>query len=225
MPPPQGGMHRYNLARISLQASTHALASGATVRVRSVASADALRRGRDVAGSLLLLALMLPLMLMTACLIKLESRGPVLYRQDRVGMHRRVFALLNLRGMRIDADTGGPCRAAQRGHRVTRVGGFIRTCRIDELPQLVNVLRGEMSLIGPRPERPFFTDQLTLSHPLIRRADARAARNCRLGAGERPAPRLGQGARVKLNYDPYYNGTPCISSRPPRTAGPFLMDW
>jgi exopolysaccharide biosynthesis polyprenyl glycosylphosphotransferase len=121
---------------------------------------DAVRRWRDVSGSLLLLTLALPLMVLVAWLIKLESRGPVLYRQDRVGLHGRVFRLLKFRSMRIDAEANGPCWAAERDPRVTRIGAFIRATRIDELPQLVNVLRGEMSLVGPRPERPCFTRQL-----------------------------------------------------------------
>ena len=187
-----------------LLASRRALASGATGRARSAASADARRRTRDVAGSLLLLAIMLPLMLVVACLIKLGSRGPVLYRQDRVGLHGRVFTLLKFRSMRIDAEADGPCWAAQRDRRMTWIGGFIRVCRIDELPQLVNVLRGEMTLIGPRPERPFFTEQLTQA---IHQYDQRtrvlpgitgwAQVNYPYGASV-------EDARIKLNYDLYY---------------------
>jgi lipopolysaccharide/colanic/teichoic acid biosynthesis glycosyltransferase len=96
-----------------------------------------------------------------ACLIKLESPGPVLYRQDRVGLFGQVFTLFKFRSMQIDAEADGPCWATKRDHRVTRIGKLIRACRIDELPQLVNVLRGEMSLVGPRPERPHFTEKLT----------------------------------------------------------------
>jgi lipopolysaccharide/colanic/teichoic acid biosynthesis glycosyltransferase len=120
----------------------------------------AIRRGRDIVISLLLLAVTSPFLLLIAGLIKLDSPGPVLYRQDRVGLHDRVFTLLKFRSMRTDAEAAGPCWAAERDPRVTRVGGFIRSCRIDELPQLINVLRGEMSLVGPRPERPHFTAQL-----------------------------------------------------------------
>jgi lipopolysaccharide/colanic/teichoic acid biosynthesis glycosyltransferase len=120
----------------------------------------AIRRGRDIVISLLLLAVTSPFLLLIAGLIKLDSPGPVLYRQDRVGLHDRVFTLLKFRTMRTDAEAAGPCWAAERDPRVTRVGGFIRACRIDELPQLINVLRGEMSLVGPRPERPHFTAQL-----------------------------------------------------------------
>ena len=129
------------------------------------ASRDTVRRARDILGSLLLLALTLPLLFVVACLIKLESPGPVLYRQRRVGLHGRVFTLLKLRSMRVDAEAGGPRWAAERDPRVTRVGAAIRASRIDELPQLLNVLRGEMSLVGPRPERPYFTEQLARAIP------------------------------------------------------------
>ncbi len=121
---------------------------------------SAVRRGRDVVCSLTLLALSLPLLLTMGCLIKLDSPGPVLYRQQRVGMNGRPFNLLKFRSMRIDAEAGGPQWAAERDTRVTRIGAFIRAFRIDEIPQLLNVLRGEMSLVGPRPERPFFVEQL-----------------------------------------------------------------
>src|SRR5271157_2038903 len=128
--------------------------------VRQQALADAVRRGRDVALSLLLLVVTLPALLIVACLIRLESPGPALYRQDRVGLGGRSFSLWKFRSMRVDAEAAGACWAAQRDPRVTRVGAFIRAHRIDELPQLVNVLRGEMSLIGPRPERPIFVEEL-----------------------------------------------------------------
>ena len=95
----------------------------------------AVRRARDVVGSLLLLALTLPLLLLVACLIKLDSRGPVLYRQDRVGLHGRVFTLLKFRTMRINAEADGPRWATERDPRVTRFGALICTSRIDELQQ------------------------------------------------------------------------------------------
>ena len=132
----------------------------AAMLVRRDEPQDMVRRARDILGSLLLLILTLPLLLLVACLIKLESAGPVLYQQQRVGLHGSVFTLLKLRSMRVDAEATGPCWAAERDPRVTRIGAIIRACRIDELPQLLNVLRGEMSLVGPRPERPFFTEQL-----------------------------------------------------------------
>ncbi len=119
----------------------------------------AAERVLDVAASLLLLSLTWPLMLLTAAAIKLEDgwRASVLYRQTRVGERGRVFALMKFRSMRVDAEADGSPRWATRGDsRVTRVGAFIRKVRVDELPQVFNVLRGDMSFVGPRPERPEF---------------------------------------------------------------------
>jgi exopolysaccharide biosynthesis polyprenyl glycosylphosphotransferase len=105
-------------------------------------------------------------MLVTAVLIKLESAGPALYRQERVGQNGRTFSIAKFRSMRTDAEKDGKPRwASANDDRVTRVGHIIRRLRIDELPQLLNVLRGDMSLVGPRPERPFFVDQLTQEIP------------------------------------------------------------
>jgi exopolysaccharide biosynthesis polyprenyl glycosylphosphotransferase len=123
------------------------------------------RRGFDVIGGLLLLALTSPLLLLVTFLIKLDSRGPVLYRQSRVGLHGRIFTILKFRSMRVGAETAGPCWATTGDPRVTRIGRFIRATRLDEVPQLLNVLRGEMSLVGPRPERPHFVRQLVAVIP------------------------------------------------------------
>ena len=119
------------------------------------------KRGFDVAASLFLLLFSLPVMVFTAIAIKLESRGPVFYRQERVGLNGQTFMLLKFRSMRTDAEQDGvPRWAAVNDSRVTRVGSFIRQTRIDEIPQIFNVLKGEMSFIGPRPERPFFVNEL-----------------------------------------------------------------
>ena len=123
------------------------------------------RRTLDVIGSLLLLAFTLPLLLLVAFLIKVDSTGPVLYRQSRVGLHGRIFTMLKFRSMRVDAEAAGPCWATDRDPRMTRIGAFIRATRLDEVPQLLNVLRGEMSLVGPRPERPHFVQQLAAIIP------------------------------------------------------------
>ena len=123
------------------------------------------RRTLDVIGSLLLLAFTLPVLLLVAFLVKIDLRGPVLYRQSRVGLHGRIFTMLKFRSMRVDAEAAGPCWAAKRDPRMTRIGAFIRATRLDEVPQLLNVLRGEMSLVGPRPERPHFVQQLAAIIP------------------------------------------------------------
>ncbi len=121
------------------------------------------KRMFDLSTALIVLVLTWPFMLLVALAIRIESgRGqPILYRQDRVGEHGTVFALAKFRSMRTDAELDGVARWAAPGDsRVTRVGRVIRKVRLDELPQLVNVLRGEMSLIGPRPERPQFVAEL-----------------------------------------------------------------
>jgi lipopolysaccharide/colanic/teichoic acid biosynthesis glycosyltransferase len=97
--------------------------------------------------------------------IKLESPGPVFYKQERVGLNGKRFEIIKLRSMRTDAEKNGPQWAAKNDPRVTRVGKFIRKTRIDELPQLINILRGDMSLIGPRPERPVFTEKFDKEIP------------------------------------------------------------
>ena len=121
----------------------------------------------DIVSAMALLIMALPLMLVVALLIKLDSAGPVFYRQERVGLHGKAFTLLKFRSMRKDAEAPGrPVWAEIADPRITRMGQFIRYTRIDELPQLLNVLRGEMSLIGPRPERPYFVEKLASAIPL-----------------------------------------------------------
>lgn len=130
---------------------------------RNGALRSAAARLLDVVVSLFILAFTWPLMLGAAIAIKLEEgwRAPVFYRQRRVGARGRVFELLKFRSMRTDAEAGGGPRWAQKNDpRVTRVGAWLRRTRIDELPQLLNVLKGEMSVVGPRPERPEFVAQL-----------------------------------------------------------------
>jgi len=129
-----------------------------------------LERGFDVVASVALLLVALPLMLLTALAIKLEDgpRAAIFYRQVRVGQYGRPFKLLKFRSMRADAERDGAQWAQKNDSRVTRVGSFIRLTRIDELPQILNVLRGEMSFVGPRPERPEFVDQLNERIPYYR---------------------------------------------------------
>lgn len=120
----------------------------------------------DMTAAILLLLLASPVMLMTAILIYLESGGPIFYRQERVGRNGKIFNVIKFRSMRNDAEKDGTPRWASAGDfRITRIGKFIRKMRIDELPQLFCILKGDMSLVGPRPERPFFVDRLTLEIP------------------------------------------------------------
>jgi sugar transferase (PEP-CTERM system associated) len=124
-----------------------------------------LRRLVDIVWAVTGFVLSSPLMLLTAAAIKLDSRGPVLYTQERVGKHNRVFKIVKFRSMRTDAEQAGPVWAGASDPRVTRVGRVIRKLRIDELPQFINIIRGEMSFIGPRPERPVFVEQLEREIP------------------------------------------------------------
>jgi lipopolysaccharide/colanic/teichoic acid biosynthesis glycosyltransferase len=111
-------------------------------------------------------------MLLTALAVRAESGAPVLYRQERVGENGRVFTLFKFRSMRQDAESGTPVWARAEDDRVTIVGRFIRQTRLDELPQLWNVLRGDMSFVGPRPERPFFVAQLASQIPFYEQRHA-----------------------------------------------------
>ncbi len=114
----------------------------------------------DIVGSLFILACTLPFMVVAAVAIKLSSRGPVLYRQQRVGEGGRLFDLYKFRTMIDNAEKHvGPVLASKDDSRVTPVGRILRRTRLDELPQLYNILRGDMSLVGPRPERPFFVQR------------------------------------------------------------------
>jgi len=125
-----------------------------------------LKRLSDIVTSLTLLIATAPIMLVTVIAIRLESLGPVIYRQPRVVLGGRIFMCMKFRSMRVDAESDGVARWAQKADpRVTHVGAFIRKTRIDELPQLFSVLTGQMSLVGPRPERPSFVDQLKTSIP------------------------------------------------------------
>ncbi len=123
------------------------------------------RRMFDVALAAVGLILSAPAMLLAMIAVKLDSPGPIFYLQERVGQGGRIFKIIKLRSMRTDAEKDGPVWAAEDDARVTRVGRVIRKLRVDELPQFVNVLRGEMSFIGPRPERPAFAELLEQSIP------------------------------------------------------------
>ncbi len=116
------------------------------------------RRVFDIALSLAGLAAAMPLLIIFSILIKMDSKGTVFYRQERVGVKGKYFQLIKLRTMEMDAEKDGPRWAGINDPRVTRIGKFLRKTRIDELPQLINVVKGDMSIIGPRPERPVFTE-------------------------------------------------------------------
>ncbi|MCB0243556.1 MAG: undecaprenyl-phosphate glucose phosphotransferase, partial [Anaerolineae bacterium] len=125
----------------------------------------ALKRTVDVIGSALGLVFLSPLMMLTAVAIKLESPGPVFYLQERMGLDARPFMMYKFRSMRTDAEQKGPGWTTADDPRRTRIGAFLRRASVDELPQLINVLLGDMSLVGPRPERPVYVDQFRQSIP------------------------------------------------------------
>jgi exopolysaccharide biosynthesis polyprenyl glycosylphosphotransferase len=130
---------------------------------------ESVKRMIDMSFSALVLLLGSPLWLLIALLVKLESRGPVLYKQVRVGKNGEHFNLIKFRSMRRDAEQSGPQWAGKNDLRVTRVGKILRKLHLDEIPQMVNVLKGQMSLIGPRPERPVFVEQLSKEIPMYPR--------------------------------------------------------
>lgn len=163
------------------------------------------KRCFDITLSACLLLFTFPLMLLTSLLIKLDSPGPVLHRQERVGLGGRVFVLLKFRSMRVDAEKdGAPRWAGAQDPRVTRIGAIIRKLRIDELPQLLNVLRGEMSFVGPRPERPLFVEEFVKTIPFYSERHCVKPGITGWAQTNYPYGASPEDARNKLAYDLYY---------------------
>ena len=135
-------------------------------RMLLTAEQRVLKRILDIAVAVTALIILSPVMLITAVMIKLDSKGPVLYSQERVGLYGKTFFVHKFRSMKQDAEAKcGPVLAAEGDPRITKFGRFMRATRLDELPQLFNVLKGEMSIVGPRPERPFFVKQFIAQKP------------------------------------------------------------
>jgi sugar transferase (PEP-CTERM system associated) len=163
-----------------------------------------IKRSADIVLSVIGLALSAIPMALTAIAVWLETGSPVLYRQERVGQHGRVFPLYKFRSMRVDAEGSTPVWARADDDRVTRVGRFIRITRLDELPQFWNVLRGDMSFVGPRPERPYFVEMLSQEIPFYHE---RHAVKPGLTGWAQVKYRYGasiEDATEKLRYDLYY---------------------
>ncbi len=192
------------LGRISIvNASPEGLIFSATSQCSTVERAT--KRAVDLVVALGVLILTAPLSLLVAVLTKLEDGGPVLFRQVRVGEHGVPFTLRKFRSMRVDAEVGtGPVWAEADDPRVTRIGRWIRLLRIDEIPQTWNVLRGEMSFVGPRPERPEFVATLRSAIPFYEQRHTVRPGITGWAQVNFPYAATIDAARQKLEYDLYY---------------------
>lgn len=162
------------------------------------------KRAFDVACAIGLLVLLAPVLCITAIAIKLDSKGPVLYRQRRVGLNGAQFDIFKFRSMRADAEKNGVQWAAANDDRITRVGRFIRRTRIDEIPQAINILKGEMSFVGPRPERPEFVQLLEKEIPNYHGRHIVKPGITGWAQVRHEYTASVEGARDKLAYDLYY---------------------
>lgn len=150
---------RFGFTEVSLLSSSYFLHQKA-FSILSTKRTQIAKRIIDIVFAIFLLVVTLPITILTAIAISLESKGPVFYKQLRTGQYNKEFYVFKFRSMSTDAESGGAQWAKKNDSRVTKVGKFIRKTRIDELPQLINVLKGEMSMVGPRPEREIFIDTL-----------------------------------------------------------------
>ncbi len=194
-------------------AASHGAVDIETIAARDIAAAAArmnaplsltLKRILDIAFSLGLLAFLLPILALTALAIKLDSRGPILYRQRRVGFGGKEFEVFKFRSMVSNAEVNGPQYAAVNDARITPIGRIIRRFRIDEIPQAINVLRGEMSFVGPRPERPEFVSELEQEIPLYQCRHLVKPGITGWAQVKYEYAASVEGARNKLRYDLYY---------------------
>ncbi len=173
---------------------------------------SAVKRVFDIAASLILLLLTFPIIAIFAVLVKLDSKGPAFFRQERVGLYGETFHLIKLRSMRTDAEKDGAKWAEENDPRVTRLGKFIRKVRIDELPQTWSVLKGEMSFVGPRPEVPKFVDELQEEIPFFGERHMVKPGITGWAQINYPYGASTEDSRKKLEYDLYYakNYTPFL---------------
>jgi Undecaprenyl-phosphate glucose phosphotransferase len=166
-----------------------------------------LKRAMDIAFSLVALCLFAPVMALVAVLVKLSSRGPVFYRQERMGLDGRSFAMLKFRTMRPDAEGDGtPQLASREDGRCTGLGAWLRRTSLDELPQLFNVLAGQMSMVGPRPERPFFIRKIKKEVPnyMLRHKVKAGITGWAQVNGWRGGQLEGRNLKKRIQYDLFY---------------------
>jgi len=163
-----------------------------------------IKRGFDVVLSTVGIVVTMPVILMISAAIKLDSPGPVLYKQERVGKDGKLFGLLKFRSMHQDAEENGPVWADVGDDRATRVGKVIRKMRLDEIPQMINVLKGEMSFVGPRPERPYFVEQLRKELPYYYQRHTLKPGITGWAQIKYPYGASKEDALEKLKYDFYY---------------------
>jgi exopolysaccharide biosynthesis polyprenyl glycosylphosphotransferase len=173
---------------------------------------SAVKRVFDITASLILLLLTFPIIAIFAVLVKLDSKGPAFFRQERVGLYGETFHLIKLRSMRTDAEKDGAKWAEKDDPRITRLGKFIRKVRIDELPQTWSVLKGQMSFVGPRPEVPKFVDALQEEIPFYGERHMVKPGITGWAQINYPYGASTEDSRKKLEYDLYYakNYTPFL---------------
>jgi exopolysaccharide biosynthesis polyprenyl glycosylphosphotransferase len=192
---PSGAINTDATSAADIQTAAGLMNSPQTTRVK---------RFFDILFSLGLIVFMAPLLVLTAIAIKLDSNGPLLYRQRRVGFGGKEFEVFKFRSMVTDAETNGPQYASINDARITRVGHFIRKFRIDEIPQTINVLKGDMSFVGPRPERPEFVRDLEQEIPLYHCRHLVKPGITGWAQVKYEYAASVEGARNKLRYDLYY---------------------
>jgi exopolysaccharide biosynthesis polyprenyl glycosylphosphotransferase len=164
-----------------------------------------LKRIMDMVISFLILILSIPITILTAVAIKIDSNGPIFFRQERIGMTGKKFRIIKFRSMFKDAEKyTGPVWSQKGDPRVTRIGRFLRRFRIDEIPQMINVLKGEMSLVGPRPERPVFVEKLSQEIPYYpRRLKVRPGITGWAQVKHKYDENI-EDVKIKLRYDLFY---------------------
>ncbi len=169
-----------------------------------MSATDFIKQFSDILISALALIILSPLLILLAILISISGKGPVIYSQDRIGRNGKPFAIYKFRSMAYDAESGKPLLSGSNEERVTRIGKFLRKYRIDEIPNFINVVKGDMSIVGPRPERKYFIDQI-----IVRAPEYMELHKVKPGITSWGQVRYGYASNVdemieRLKYDLYY---------------------